>query len=133
MLGSFKVGDKVKVLIKEIAGNKIALSMKFENENPWKDSEVKYAVGNIVTGKVARMADFGAFIELENGVDALLHVSQISKEHIEKPSDVLKIGDEITAKVVDFNQNEKKISLSIKSMLDFILFLLKNKKYTKMY
>ncbi len=114
----FKVGDKVKVLIKEIAGNKIALSMKFENENPWKDSEVKYAVGNIVTGKVARMADFGAFIELENGVDALLHVSQISKEHIEKPSDVLKIGDEITAKVVDFNQNEKKISLSIKSMLE---------------
>lgn len=114
----FKVGDKVKVLIKEISGNKIALSMKFENENPWKDSEVKYAVGNIVTGKVARMADFGAFIELENGVDALLHVSQISKEHIEKPSDVLKIGDEITAKVVDFNQNEKKISLSIKSMLE---------------
>ena len=114
----FKVGDKVKVLIKEISGNKIALSMKFEDENPWKDSEVKYAVGNIVTGKVARMADFGAFIELENGVDALLHVSQISKEHIEKPSDVLKIGDEITAKVVDFNQNEKKISLSIKSMLE---------------
>lgn len=114
----FKVGDKVKVLIKEISGNKIALSMKFEDENPWKDSEVKYAVGNIVTGKVARMADFGAFIELENGVDALLHVSQISKEHIEKPSDVLKIGDEITAKVVDFNQNEKKISLSIKSMFE---------------
>lgn len=114
----FKIGEKVKVLIKEISGNKIALSMKFENENPWKDSEVKYAVGNIVTGKVARMADFGAFIELENGVDALLHVSQISKEHIEKPSDVLKIGDEITAKVVDFNQNDKKISLSIKSMLE---------------
>ena len=74
----FKVGDVVTVLIKEIEGNKIALSMKFEDANPWKDSAVKYAVGNVVTGKVARMTDFGAFVELENGVDALLHVSQIS-------------------------------------------------------
>ena len=62
------------------------------------------------------MTDFGAFIELEPGVDALLHVSQISKEHIEKPSDVLKAGDEITAKVVDFNNDDKKISLSVKAM-----------------
>jgi len=114
----FKVGDIVTVLIKEIEGNKIALSMKFEDANPWKDSAVKYAVGNVVTGKVARMTDFGAFVELENGVDALLHVSQISKEHIEKPADVLKVGEEITAKVVDFNEADKKISLSIKAMLE---------------
>jgi len=66
---------------------------------------------------VARMTDFGAFIELEPGVDALLHVSQISKEHIEKPADVLKVGEEITAKVVDFNNEDKKISLSVKAML----------------
>ena len=114
----FKVGEQVNVLIKEIAGNKIALSMKFDNENPWKDSAEKYAVGTVVTGKVARMTDFGAFIELENGVDALLHVSQISKEHIEKPSDVLKIGDEVTAKIVDFNEADKKISLSVKVMFE---------------
>ncbi len=114
----FKVGDVVTVLIKEIEGNKIALSMKFEDANPWKDSAVKYAVGNVVTGKVARMTDFGAFVELENGVDALLHVSQISKEHIEKPADVLKVGEEVTAKVVDFNETDKKISLSIKAMLE---------------
>ena len=114
----FKVGDAVTVLIKEIDGNKIALSMKFEDANPWKDSAVKYAVGNVVTGKVARMTDFGAFVELENGVDALLHVSQISKDHIEKPADVLKVGEEVTAKVVDFNEADKKISLSIKAMLE---------------
>ena len=113
----FKVGDKVKVLIKEITGNKIALSLKFDDANPWKNAADNYAVGNVVTGKVARMTDFGAFIELEPGVDALLHVSQISKEHIEKPSDVLKIGEEITAKVVDFNNEDRKISLSIKAML----------------
>ena len=63
------------------------------------------------------MTDFGAFIELETGIDALLHVSQISKEHIEKPADVLKVGEEVTAKVVDFNEEDKKISLSIKALL----------------
>lgn len=113
----FKVGDKLKVLIKEISGSKIALSLKFDDANPWKDAASKYAVGNIVTGKVARMTDFGAFVELEPGVDALLHVSQISKEHVEKPADVLKVGDEVTAKVVDFNEADRKISLSIKAML----------------
>ncbi|MCI8613777.1 30S ribosomal protein S1 [Parablautia intestinalis] len=113
----FKVGDKVKVFIKDISGTKIALSLKFEDQNPWKDAAERYAVGNEVTGKVARMTDFGAFIELEVGVDALLHVSQISREHIEKPSDVLKVGQEITAKVVDFNSDDKKISLSIKALL----------------
>ena len=114
----FKVGEKLKVLIKEINGSKIALSLKFEDQNPWKDAATKYAIGNVVTGKVARMTDFGAFVELESGIDALLHVSQIAKEHIEKPSDVLQVGEEITAKVVDFNEADKKISLSIKALPD---------------
>ena len=112
----FTVGEKVKVLIKDIQGEKIALSLKFPETNPWLTADEKYAVGNVVTGKVARMTDFGAFIELEPGVDALLHVSQIAKEHIEKPSDVLKVGEEITAKVVDFKKDERKISLSIKAL-----------------
>lgn len=112
----FKVGDTVKVLIKDIQGEKIALSLKFEDENPWIRAEEKYAAGSEVTGKVARMTDFGAFVELEPGIDALLHVSQISREHVEKPSDVLKIGQEITAKVVDFNSADKKISLSVKAL-----------------
>ncbi len=113
----FKVGEKLNVLIKEINGNKVALSLKFEDQNPWKGAAEKYAIGNVVTGRVARMTDFGAFVELEPGIDALLHVSQISKEHVEKPADVLKIGQEITAKVVDFNEDSRKISLSIKALL----------------
>ena len=113
----FNVGDIVKVLIKEISGEKIALSLKFADTNPWLTASEKYAVGTVVSGKVARMTDFGAFVELEPGVDALLHVSQIAKEHVEKPADVLKIGQEITAKVVDFNNDEKKISLSVKALL----------------
>ena len=112
----FKVGQVLNVLIKEINGTKVALSLKFDDANPWKDAATKYAVGNIVTGKVARMTDFGAFIELDNGVDALLHVSQISKERIEKPADVLSVGDEVTAKITDFNEETKKISLSVKAM-----------------
>ena len=114
----FKSGDTVKAFIKDIQGNKIALSCKFDDENPWKDAESKFAVGNIVTGKVARMTDFGAFVELSKGVDALLHVSQIAKDHIEKPSDVLKVGDEVTAKIVDFSLADKKISLSIKATME---------------
>ena len=94
----FKVGEPIKVLIKDINGDE------------------KYAVGNVVEGTIARMTDFGAFVELEPGVDALLHVSQISREHVEKPSDVLSVGQVITAKVVDFNGEEKKISLSMKAL-----------------
>ena len=114
----FNVGDKTKVLIKDIKDDKIALSLKFEDQNPWLNADGKYSVGSVVKGKVARMADFGAFIELEPGVDALLHVSQISKEHVDKPSDVLKVGQEVEAKVVDFNSEDHKISLSIKALLN---------------
>ncbi|SFR90217.1 30S ribosomal protein S1 [Anaeromicropila populeti] len=112
-----KVGEKIQVLIKDIQGEKIALSLKFDNQNPWLNASEKFAVGTVVTGTVARMTDFGAFVELEPGVDALLHVSQISKEHVDKPADALKVGEEITAKIVDLNEAEKKISLSIKAML----------------
>jgi len=113
----FKVGDEVRAFIKDISGEKIALSMKFPDENPWADAEEKFAKGNVVTGKVARMTDFGAFVEIEPGVDALLHVSQISREHIEKPASVLKVGQEIEAMIVDFNYEDKKISLSMKALL----------------
>lgn len=112
----FKAGEPIKVLIKDINGDKIALSLKFEDQNPWLDAAEKYAAGNIVEGRIARMTDFGAFIELEPGVDALLHVSQISRAHVDKPSDVLSVGQVVTAKVVDFNGEEKKISLSMKAL-----------------
>ena len=114
----FKPGEEIEVLIKDIDGAKIALSLKFPETNPWLHAAEKYAVGNVVKGRVARMTDFGAFVELETGIDALLHVSQISKEHVEKPSDVLKVGQEIEAQVVDFNEETKKISLSMKTLMN---------------
>ena len=112
----YKIGDSVKCFIKEINGDKIALSVKYPDLNPWNNAAEKYAVGNVVKGTVARMTDFGAFVQLEDGIDALLHVSQISRDRIEKPSDALSIGQEIEAKVVDINEAEKKISLSMKAL-----------------
>ena len=112
----FKVGEEVKVLVKDINETKVALSLKFPESNPWANAAEKFAEGNEVTGKVARMTDFGAFVELAPGVDALLHVSQISRAHVEKPADVLAVGQEITAKVVDLNEADKKISLSMKAL-----------------
>ncbi|MCR5293388.1 MAG: bifunctional 4-hydroxy-3-methylbut-2-enyl diphosphate reductase/30S ribosomal protein S1 [Eubacterium sp.] len=112
----FKVGETVRCFIKDINGEKIALSLKFEDQNPWLKAEEKYVKGSVVTGKIARMTDFGAFVVLEPGIDALLHVSQISNERVEKPSDVYKIGDTVTAKVVDFKAADKKISLSVRAL-----------------
>ena len=112
----YKVGDTVKCFVKDINGEKIALSVKFPDSNPWNSAAEKYARGNVVKGKVARMTDFGAFIQLEDGIDGLLHVSQISREHVDKPSDELSIGQEIEAKVVEINLDDKKISLSIKAL-----------------
>lgn len=112
------VGDKIRVFIKSIQDGKIALSAKFPDENPWVLAREKYVPGTIVTGKVLRMADFGAFIELEPGIDALLHVSQISKKHVKKPSDVLSVGQEIEVKVVEFREEDKKISLSRRDFED---------------
>ncbi|MDO4960753.1 MAG: 30S ribosomal protein S1 [Eubacteriales bacterium] len=116
---AFKSGDTIRVMIKSISEEgKIALTRKFPDENPWVLALTKYAVGNVVEGKVARLADFGAFINLEQGIDALLHVSQISTERIEKPADVLKVGDVIKAKVTDLDAEAKKISLSVKALLN---------------
>jgi len=112
----FTVGEELEVLIKDINGEKIALSLKFPEANPWLNAAENFAAGNIVTGRIARMTDFGAFVELAPGVDALLHVSQISREHVAKPSDVLSIGQVIQAKVVDFNGEDRKISLSMKAI-----------------
>lgn len=115
-----KVGDAVKVTVLDVnpEKGKISLSLKDLNADPWKNAEEKYAVGSVVTGKVVRMVPFGAFIELEEGVDGLVHISQIAYKHVEKPEDELEIGQEIQAKVTELDTENKKISLSIKETLE---------------
>lgn len=109
-------GDTVEVVVLDVdkEKSKISLSLKDVTPNPWTLAVDKYAVGSIVEGKVVRMVPFGAFIELEPGVDGLVHISQIANKRVEKPEDELKIGEIIKVKVIDVNAESKKISLSKK-------------------
>lgn len=114
------VGDVIKVYILDIdkENKKLSLSIKKLSENPWIDILNKYPVDSIVLCKVVRFTNFGAFVELEPGVDGLIHISEISHKRIEKLSDVLQIGQDIKAKILEVNEETKKISLSIKQITE---------------
>lgn len=110
------VGDKVEVYVLDFdkAKNRISLGLKSVDENPWNTVSEKYKVGSIVDGTVKRFLDFGAFVELEPGVEGLVHISEISEDRILKVSDVLKLGDTVKVKVLEIKEKENRISLSIK-------------------
>ncbi len=113
-----KVGDMVNVYILDIDKDKkkLSLSMKKLIEDPWNNIDAKYPVGTIVMGKVVRFANFGAFVELEPGVDGLVHISQISTKRINKPENALEIGEMVKAKILDVDTEQKKIGLSIREV-----------------
>lgn len=114
----FNEGDKVRVLVKNKKENgKIDLTQKFPNEDPWLLAKTDFAIGKTVKGKVVRIVEYGAFVSLNEYIDGLLHISQISKEKVKKVEDALTIGQEIEAKVIDFNEKEKRIALSMKALL----------------
>ena len=116
----FEIGDKVKVRILEVdeATGKVSLSYRANAINPWDNIEEKYPVDSYVNGTVVRMAEFGAFIALEEGVDGLVHISNISLNRITKPEEALTIGQEIEAKVIETDSERQRISLSIKAVLE---------------
>ena len=95
---------------------RLSLSLKKLLEDPWNNVERKYPLGNIVLGKVVRFTNFGAFVELEPGVDGLVYITEISYTKIEKPQDVLKVGEMVKAKILNVNKEQKRISLSIKEV-----------------
>lgn len=111
-----KIGEKINVKIIEMDKDtkKLSLSIKALSPEPWANVTEKYPIGSAVLGKVVRIADFGGFIELEPGVDGLVHISKISHNHIKHPSEALNIGDEVKCIILDVQQETKKISLSIK-------------------
>jgi 4-hydroxy-3-methylbut-2-enyl diphosphate reductase len=113
-----KVGEKVNVYIIDVdkENRKLSLSMKKLIENPWNNIDQKYLVGNTVMGTVVRFANFGAFVELEPGVDGLVHISQISEKRIAKPGDILAIGESVKAKIIEVDKENKKIGLSIREV-----------------
>ncbi len=114
-----KEGDKVKVKILNIdrENQKIALGIKQLTENPWEKFFSKYQMGDVVEGKVVKLEDYGAFVELDEDIEGLVHVSEISKERIDKPSDVLNIGDVKEMKIVKIDAKDKKIGLSIRQVI----------------
>ncbi|WP_148505305.1 30S ribosomal protein S1 [Paenibacillus beijingensis] len=109
-------GDKVRVKVLKVdpAAGKISLSIKAAQPGPWESVNGKFNTGDVVTGTVRRLVSFGAFVEIAPGVEGLVHISQIAHRHIATPFEVLKEGQEVKAKILDFNPAEKRVSLSIK-------------------
>jgi small subunit ribosomal protein S1 len=112
-----KKGDEVEAVVIDIDKNaqRISLGIKQLDEDPWKAIENRFKVGDKVKGKVSKIATFGAFVELEGDIDGLVHISQISEERVEKIKDVLKVGQEIEARVIKLDKVERRIGLSIKA------------------
>ncbi len=110
------IGDKIKVKIIgiDIENQKLSLSMKVLKDDPWSNVDEKYPIGAVVLGRVVRFAEFGAFVELEPNIDALVHISQISHKRVNDIREFLEIGQEIKAKIVEINKENKRIELSIK-------------------
>lgn len=110
------IGDVVEVYVKELDKEKsrISLSLKQAKENPWERIDERFEIGDIVEGKVVKLVDFGAFVELEAGLEGLVHISQISEERISKPSEALEAGQTVNVKILDIKREEKRLSLSIK-------------------
>ena len=113
-------GQEVEAVVLEVdsANQRISLGLKQAQEDPWTTITSNYQVGQKVKGKVSKIASFGAFVELEGGVDGLVHISQISEEHVEKVKDALKIGQEVEARIVRIDRDERRIGLSLREKND---------------
>ncbi len=112
-----KPGDEVEVMILEINPDqqRISLGLKQTETDPWNNIDDLYSVGDLVTGKVTKITAFGAFVELSNKIDGLIHISQLSKDHVDKVKDVLQVGQEVEARVIKVDNEERRIGLSIKA------------------
>lgn len=111
-----KIGDKVEVLIIGVDGDKISLSMKRLIPDPWLEAAKKYKIGSVVEGEVNRITPFGAFVKLNDEINGLIHVTEISEKEIKDPGEALKIGDSIKAKVIAVEPDDHRVGLSIKAL-----------------
>jgi small subunit ribosomal protein S1 len=112
-----KKGDEVEAVVLEVdrPNQRIALGMKQLGEDPWENIDKLYKVGDVVQGKVTKLASFGAFIGLQHEIDGLVHISQVSEERVDKIKNVLKVGQDVTARVIKIDKGERRIGLSIKA------------------
>jgi predicted RNA-binding protein with RPS1 domain len=111
------VGDKVEVQVLDVdlSRERISLGLKQTQEDPWKQLVKDFTVGVIVDGKVTKIVPFGAFVEIGDNVEGLVHISEMARGHVEKPEDVVRVGDEIKVKVMDVDLDRRRISLSIRA------------------
>ncbi len=112
-----KKGDEVEAEVIEIdkANQRISLGMKQLENDPWSDIDSKFHVGDLVKGTVAKIASFGAFIQLQDDIDGLVHISQLSEDHVTRVKDIIKVGQEVEARVIKVDKAERRIGLSIKA------------------
>ena len=115
-----KEGDVVKVYVKALdrENRKISLGYKRVEDNPWEILKRDYPVGSVVKAKVVGLTTFGAFANVIDGIDGLIHISQIADRHIASPKEVLSIGDEVDVKITDIDFEKKRVSLSIRALLE---------------
>jgi len=113
----FKKGDEVEAIVLEVdkANQRIAVGVKQLSIDPWENIDTLYKVGDLVTGNVTKLASFGAFVGLQHDIDGLVHISQISEERVDKIKNVLKVGQEVTARVIKIDKSDRRIGLSIKA------------------
>ena len=112
-----KKGDEVEATVIDIdkQNQRISLGIKQLDNDPWKDIDTKYKIGDLVTGKVTKLASFGAFVQLKDDIDGLVHISQLSEDHVSKVKDVLKVGQDVEARVIKVDKAERRIGLSVKA------------------
>jgi len=112
-----KKGQEVEAMVLEIdkVNQRISLGLKQLADDPWKNIEERFNIGSVVTGKISKIASFGAFVQLQDDIDGLVHISQISEDRVEKVKDVLKAGQEVTARIIKVDRTERRIGLSIKA------------------
>ncbi|MFL5250741.1 MAG: 30S ribosomal protein S1 [Myxococcales bacterium] len=115
----FKKGDEVEAVVLniDVENERFSLGIKQLHPDPWTELPNKYPIGSRVKGKVTKVADFGAFVEIEPGIEGLVHVSELRDERVENPRDVVKEGDELDVKVIDMDAHERKVALSVKAAL----------------
>ncbi len=112
-----KKGDEIDAIVLDVDPDqqRISLGMKQLATDPWNEIESHFRIGDVVNGKVSKITSYGAFVELDNDIDGLVHISQIGEDHVEKIKDVLKVGQEVTARVIKIDRDERRIGLSIKA------------------
>jgi small subunit ribosomal protein S1 len=112
-----KKGDDVEAVVIDIdkQNQRISLGIKQLEDDPWKVIDQRYKIGDLVTGKVTKLASFGAFVQLADDIDGLVHISQLSEDRVDKVKDILKIGQEVEARVIKVDRTERRIGLSIKA------------------